>query len=143
MFQVPSCMTQKDECATLRTMCKRASQFHSWPKIGVSTRLITRMRILTKKVGQERSSILSLSSHLPSLFFWHDARICFLLWIHPYHRGLGETREDRESSQSPRHTDDFKKRPDNFWRARHFCSFHHGGLLAKMRPVGLLSGNSA
>ena len=54
-------------------------------------------------------------------------------------------REKREarSAPSPRLTSDQKRRPADFWRGRHFCSFHHGSLLTKMRPVGLLSANSA
>ena len=59
---------------------------------------------------------------------------------HPYHRGLGETGELRSKSLAcPRLRDDFKKRPDTFWREGNSNPFHHGSLLTKIRPVGLLS----
>ena len=66
--------------------------------------------------------------------FWQDRR------LHPYQRGLGETGELRSKSLAcPRLRDDFKKRPDTFWREGNSNPFHHGSLLTKIRPIGLLS----
>ena len=61
-------------------------------------------------------------------------------FLHPYHRGQGETREDVASCLAcPRQPGDFKKRPADFWREGNSHPFHHGSLLTKIRPVGLLS----
>jgi hypothetical protein len=59
-------------------------------------------------------------------------------FFHPYQRGLGETGR-AASLACPRQTETSNQRPADFWREGNSNPFHHGSLLTKIRPIGLLS----
>jgi hypothetical protein len=46
---------------------------------------------------------------------------------------------ERASLACPRQTGTSNQRPADFWREGNSNPFHHGSLLTKIRPVGLLS----